>query len=366
MLAALAVVASALAGPAAADERPAPHDPPVLAYFYIWYNPTSWQRAKTDYPILGRYSSSEESVMRRQVDLAKASGIDGFIVSWKQTDILEHRLGLLAEIADEADLSLTIMYQGLDFERRPLPIARVQRDLRHFVDRWSAMEVFRQFEQPAVILSGSWEFTADEIDSLAQTVADDALLLASARNTDDYERVRSSVDGNAYYWSSVDPTTYPDHPGKLAAMSELVHRTGGLWIAPAAPGFDARPIGGTTVVGRRGGETFLTQWNAAMQSSPDAIGIISWNEFSENTHIEPSIQYGSHYLEVLADITDTPGPSALDFDSSAPEGRAPSGSPRLLLALGGLGLAVVASAVVVGRREAIRFAEQEPRDASVQ
>ncbi len=27
---------------------------PVLAYYYIWYDTSSWDRAKIDYPLLGR------------------------------------------------------------------------------------------------------------------------------------------------------------------------------------------------------------------------------------------------------------------------------------------------------------------------
>src|SRR5687767_3245771 len=30
---------------------------PLLAYYYIWFDVSSWDRAKTDYPLLGRYSS---------------------------------------------------------------------------------------------------------------------------------------------------------------------------------------------------------------------------------------------------------------------------------------------------------------------
>src|SRR5436309_10053666 len=50
--------------PARADSpspSPAANRPiPVLAYYYIWYNPSSWNRAKIDYPLLGRYSSDED------------------------------------------------------------------------------------------------------------------------------------------------------------------------------------------------------------------------------------------------------------------------------------------------------------------
>ena len=60
---------------------------PTLAYFYQWFTPSSWDRAKVDYPLGGRYSSDDVSVMRRQVAQAKAAGIDGFIVSWKDSPV---------------------------------------------------------------------------------------------------------------------------------------------------------------------------------------------------------------------------------------------------------------------------------------
>ena len=101
-------------------------------------------------------------------------------------------------------------------------------------------------------------------------------------------------------------------------MSEAVHTQGGLWIAPAAPGFDARLIGGKNVVERKEGQTLVKEMNAALLSNPDAIGLISWNEFSENTHIEPSELYGTDTLDRLADIQGALPPTILDFDSNAP------------------------------------------------
>jgi hypothetical protein len=85
------------------------------------------------------------------------------------------------------------------------------------------------------------------------------------------------------------------------AMGAAIHQNKGMWIAPAAPGFDARLIGGNSVVERKDGETLRTELKVALQSLPDAIGLISWNEFSENSHIEPSQNYGDVYLKTLAD-----------------------------------------------------------------
>ena len=65
---------------------------PVFAYYYIWFNHSSWNRAKIDYPLIGTYSSSDPGVMRRQIRQAKSAGIDGFIVSWMSTPLNDQRL----------------------------------------------------------------------------------------------------------------------------------------------------------------------------------------------------------------------------------------------------------------------------------
>lgn len=329
---------------------------PVLAYYYIWFDTQSWERAKTDYPILGWYSSSNADVMRQHIQWAKDAGITGFIVSWKSTDKLNERLEKLIQVANEEDFKLAIIYQGLDFQRNPLPVEQVDADLSYFIEHYSEEQAFYLYEMPLVIWSGTWRFSREEVESVVVGKREHILILASERNVDGYMRLADLVDGDAYYWSSVNPDTFPGYLEKLTAMSSAIHANGGLWIAPAAPGFDARLVGGTTVVDRKDGETLQIQFNAAIQSSPDAVGLISWNEFSENSHIEPSETYGSRYLKVLARIQSVPAPIVKYFDSSEPGDTVQSGNvwdrfgADRLLALSLVGISVVLGLFVIVRR----------------
>jgi hypothetical protein len=77
-------------------------------------------------------------------------------------------------------------------------------------------------------------------------------------------------------------------------------------------------IGGTTVVDRKNGDTLRTEMNVAVQSNPDMIGVISWNEFTENSYIEPSQKYGHQYLDVLSTILHASTPALAEMDSSEP------------------------------------------------
>jgi hypothetical protein len=340
---------------AGAPAAPAQEDPlPFYAYYYIWFDPGSWNRAKNDFPLIGRYSSDDEQVMRAHVQWAKEVGIDGFIVSWKDTDRLSQRLETLVKVAEDNDFELAIIYQGLDFERRPLPPERIARDLEGFIEQYGNHPVFtRRFGEPVVIWSGTWEFEVEEVSLVEQRVSDRLLLLGSERSLAGYERLGQLVDGNAYYWSSVDPEGTPGYPDKLAEMGRTVHEKGGLWFAPAAPGFDARRIGGWRVIKRAGGDTLRSEIAVALRSAPDVLGLISWNEFTENTHIEPSEDHGTSALQVLADIRGGKIPDVTQFESDAPPQTEP-GRPNLAILLGLVGFVILSLAAAILRRGRFR------------
>ncbi len=335
---------------------PTPTNPVlVLAYYYIWFDTTSWQRAKIDYPLLGRYSSDDRAVMRQHIQWAKAAGIQGFIVSWKHTGVLDRRLDQLAAVAEQENFKLAVIYQGLDFNRDPLPASRIAADLDFFIQHFAGRKAFQLYNKPLVIWSGTWKYSTQDIAKTVQGRRDHLLILASERSLDGYLRLAGLVDGDAYYWSSVNPETFSGYQQKLDGMSQVIHQHGGLWIAPAAAGFDARLIGGTTVVDRKNGDTLRSQVNAALRSSPDALGMISWNEFSENSYIEPSQKYGDQYLQILAGINHriTPGKAdaAAAVDSSDPFQTYPDWFPgQRAVALGGFAALVIAGFIAIAIR----------------
>jgi hypothetical protein len=351
----LAVMAApANASPAAAAPRvdattSAPGHPLVLAHYYIWFDRASWNRAKRDYPLAGRYSSDDASIMRLQIKEAKSAGIDGFIVSWKNTPLLNSRLRTLISVARIERFKLAITYQGLTFDRVNLPANRVAADLDVFLHDFAGSPVFRIFAKPLLMLTGTPGMTTKDIETITNGRRHKLTILATEKNVAGYTRIAPLVDGDLYYWSSVNPKTYRNFAAKLAAMGEAVRAHNGIWIAPAAPGFDARMVGGKSVVARADGATLRTEWSAAVTSLPDAIGIISWNEYSENTHIEPSRRYGDTYIDQLRALTGANSPTVQDVDSSSPSGAVSPWRPGLIFG-GGAALLALCSVVAVRRR----------------
>jgi hypothetical protein len=283
--------------------------------------------------------------MRKHVDEAMSAGITGFMVSWKSTDSLNSRLATLRDIAEEKGFTLGITYQAQDFNRAPLPPEQVKADLIEFADKYAADPVFHVLGgKPIVAISGTWNYSPDQLRDIIAPVASRLTVLASEKSSADYLRIAGVVSGDMYYWSSPDPVSTPGYETRLQDMATTVQSHCGLWMAPVAPGFDARDIGGKTVVDRRNGATLRTSWQAAAQTHPDIMGIISWNEFSENTYIEPSTSYGTRYLDVLRGLTGAPPPSDVTGDSSEPQGMG-SGS-RAALTATGVGIFMVSVTVM--------------------
>lgn len=369
-----ASVAVSGTGQAAAAGHPSGAEPvasptPLLAYYYLWYNHGSWNRAKTDYPMIGRYSSGDASIMRRQIEEARSAGIDGFIVSWKDTSINDRRLRLLMSVASQEHFKLAMIYQGLDFFRRPLPVDEVAADFTTFCDKYASDPVFfRLGGKPLTIWSGTWAFSAAAVAQVTSAVRRKILVLSTEKSVPGFQRIADVTDGDAYYWSSVNPATYPGYPAKLSRMSKAIHHDGKYWIAPFAPGFDARLVGGTKIVSRDNGQTLRDEYAAAVRSSPDVLGLISWNEFSENSYVEPSVRYRSQSLDVLRQLRGTSVPAS-PSGPAAPSDNGDAAAPAAgawpsVLRASGFALALIAGAGGVGiarrRKTRARSAELSP------
>lgn len=324
---------------------------PVLAFFYQWFDAGSWDRAKIDVPAVGRYSSDDPDIIRGQIHAAQDAGIEGFIVSWKSTATNNRRLRLLMTIASQQNFKLAMIYQGLDFDRKPQPVERVAADFAVFRNTFASDPVFYRIDgKPLTILSGSWMFDHSAVESITGAVRDSLLVLSTEKNLDGYRRVADVTDGDAYYWSSVDPETNSNYADKLNAMGAAVHADGKIWLAPFSPGFDARLVGGTGVVDRKDGATLITQYQTAQRSSPDILGLISWNEFSENTYVESSKNFGDRYLTVLRQLVlsgspAAPPPAEVDMGDSSSSGAADGGDLAANITL--LGLFLVGFITVV-------------------
>jgi hypothetical protein len=375
-----ALMAGFAAAPAGASPGTAASSPaspssasaiPLFAHYYIWFTPASWNRAKIDYPLIGRYSSADPAVIREQIQEAKSAGIDGFIVSWKNTPTDDRILQTLMGVASQEHFKLAMIYEGLDFSRQPLPISEVAAGFKLFRDQYAPNPVwFRLNGKPVTIWSGTWDYSHADVASVTSAVRSSMLVLSTEKSMAGFQRLADVTDGDAYYWSSVNPQTDSGYAGKMNAMGKAIHQAGKYWIAPLAPGFDARLVGGRSVVPRNAGQTLRTEYATAVQSAPDILGLISWNEFSENTYVEPSVNYGRFYLQLVGQLRGAAMPSP-SLAAEPGTGRSPyiaatGRSESSVLWLAGFAVALVGVVALAGygRRRVARRGQSLPARGS--
>ena len=107
------------------------------------------------------------------------------------------------------------------------------------------------------------------------------------------------LDGTSYYWSTQDPWNNSRAGSAVSDLASQVHADGKSWFAPFIAGYNKQLMGGGCVQ-RKGTQTLTKLWQLNGATRPDGWFGISWNEFVENTYLEPSKRYGSTYLDALA------------------------------------------------------------------
>jgi hypothetical protein len=266
-----------------------------------------------DVPSEGLYDQADAATFERHVALADGAGLKGFLADWQGTGLTgqtpassgyDSRLDLLVHAVDaydaghQASFGLGLAYAAFgDYTR---PAASIIADLKYFYGRYGSDRAFanRYSSKPIVMWLNSRKFSPATVRAVSAAVRPFVYLLgdetaASWKNDGPY------LDGTSYYWSTQDPWNNPRAASTVVQIAAEVHADGKRWFAPFIAGYDKQMLGGTCVA-RRGTATLAALWKMNGASNPDGWFGISWNEFVENTYLEPSKRYGSTYLDALA------------------------------------------------------------------
>lgn len=277
----------------------------VWAFYYPWYYRNQWytNEALIDTPIDGPHTSSDPDVIEMHIQQALSAGIDGFIVSWwGENDYTDQNLKIILDVASEYDFKITIYLESLgDGPRSEEELKSMF--LSFFRSYGNDSRYYRVDGNPVIFV---WA-----VESHPPAV---------------WESIISDVEHAGYTGVYIAMTSQPDYLGVFNGLHlygivgidnlSLVYerlsiacRTCGylheseerfLWAATMCPGYDDRKIPGRTGIyqPRENGEYYKTTCEAALNSRPDWLLITSFNEWYENTHIEPSVSYGQTYLDL--------------------------------------------------------------------
>jgi hypothetical protein len=251
----------------------------VFAYYYMWMQGSYWSTNKLDHPAQpfpGHYNSADPAVIKWQIEQAKAAGITGFIVSWKNNATYQQILPEVESAANQANFKLAMEYETLGASKQTLPVSEVSADFKYFVANYASNPAwYRVNGKPLTMIDDSNFYPTSQLAAITGPVRSSLAVLQDVSTASLYNKYAAYTDGDASH---------------------------GIWIAPFAPGYNSTLIGGHVVVPRDNGATLRTEYAIAAASSPDILGLISWNEWTENTYVEPSVSYGFTDINVLSSL----------------------------------------------------------------
>ncbi|RME75756.1 MAG: hypothetical protein D6784_07320, partial [Chloroflexi bacterium] len=281
--------------------------PPVLAFYYAWFDQNTWtSNQSVDLPA-EPYTSADPATIERHVRQARAAGIDALVQSWygpqeanNQTETNFRRL-LDTAAAQGLQAAVDVEVTGPFFANAADVTEALKTLLATHVQHPA---YFRYQGQPVIFFWRQQRFTVDEWAAIRNQVDPQHQTLWIAEGVDiEYQAV---FDGHHLYsiaWaaSPADQLAKWGNRVRAYAAENGLRR---LWVATAMPGYDDTrlPRADAFSVPRRNGDYYRETWQAAVDSQPDMIIITSFNEWLEGTQIEPGASYGNLYLDLTREL----------------------------------------------------------------
>jgi hypothetical protein len=288
-----------------------PHADPrrlVLAFYYPWFARYDGNKL-ADRPTEPRnvWSSADVDDMTRQ---AANHGVDGFVVSYAGDDNDGRAFDLAVRAAQANDQLITGYIEtprATSLTSRGKPDMKVVlRWLTQLLQRRTSPSFLRAADgRPVVFVYGmaglsprSWRMISDNLKSVmggpVHLVGDSPSwdYLPFEYGVHRYDAVESGAKLTRWSkttalltraWTVVDPAIAPR-----------------LFVGTVSPGFDDTRLRGDRhpVIERGDGTRYERTWDAARAGRPDWILVTSWNEWYEDTQIEPGVETGRDALDL--------------------------------------------------------------------
>ena len=268
-----------------------------LALYYPWYSLSTWQNNPTlrDTPTTP-YASNNPTDLDRQIDQAQSAGINGFVVSW---------IGPGSSSDDNVKLLLTEaakknFYIGFFLETTGGNLAQNPSTavtwLSYIASQYTNNSAVLKISGRPVVVP--WVTNTIPAATWAQTRASvraqggDVWLVQDCQDMD-YLKV---FDGVFY---SGDISGLGEQVVYNAVLAD--NPAAKVWMPTAMPGFDERLLPdrpNPRYIDRANGDYFRSELDHVFANTPQWVTIYTWNEWFENTYIEPSVNYGDQYLQI--------------------------------------------------------------------
>lgn len=276
----------------------------VLAAYYPWYSHYTGSQLADD-PRRPRsvWSPSGVLSMTRQ---ARAAGINGFVVSWHGNSADGPAMDLVRRAAEATGQVFTAYLEVPSARRTRFHSSsfQVRQWLLQALSRQSSPSFLRaQDGVPVVFVYGMETLTPQEWRDVLVDVAGRGIRVHIVG--DSLDSAYRAYEWGLHRYSTLDPA------GELSQWSrstELAARAGAaveaaaepaLYAGTVSPGFDDRRLRGSghPVIARgNNGSRYDDTWAAALAGDPDWVFVSTWNEWYEDTQVEPGVATGGRAL----------------------------------------------------------------------
>lgn len=292
----------------------------VWAIYYPWYMESFYPRAWsseiwTDRPLIPHESDDPDGI-RQHIVWAKSAGIDGFLVEWcgigrpGDNDVLDHNLGTILDVADELDFKIAAYFDRLCIHETDIELLKQQ--LKYLLTvRAQHPAYYWMNGRPLVVMYDTDSVPLGHWVNIFDTLAEEGL--SATYVGESYDANQLSVFSGLHRYVNFDEgnlsSLYTNLERRVDRARLDVPEQVFFWAATVTPGFDNTPIylgrdqlnpgmskSDILIKDRNRDQTYRNAWELAIQSGADWIIITSWNEWQENTHIEPSQYYSDSFL----------------------------------------------------------------------
>lgn len=297
----------------------------VLAFYYPWYGTPEfsgrWYHYKgvdfkrktienfAHYPSVGPFDSNDPEIVARHMQLAKYSGIDGFIISWwGQGSFEDKTIPLILSEAAKKGIEITFYYEMVP---RPVCPENAAADLLYILNHYGSNKAFQKLNGKPVIFiyhraiqqlkATEWAAVLKDVNqtfpggfvaighgfSLEQDIIFDGIHIYSCVGY---------LSGNSLEKGINDlKTLYSD----ALALTESFDRISTVTVIP---GYDVTKIRNPGLkVERLDGDLYRKMWELAIKLNPDWVLISSFNEWHEGSEIDTSLEYADLYVNITAE-----------------------------------------------------------------
>ncbi len=274
------------------------------------------QIASYYYPTIGPYSSNDPDLHEYHLLLMKLSGIDGVIFDWygskdlydygmikKSTETFIHTLedlGLTFSIMYEDRAAAHAVAQSLSSRT----IEAAQEDFEYINEQYFSSPNYMKFNDKNMLFVFGPHYLTEE------SQWDQIFSILPPENKPDFltlwaasDRVGLNASGE-FLWVDKDHLLAHEHYYGTNLLQNKIT------VGSSYPGFKSfYQEGGWTEgineweINTDNGNTFVETLNYTHHEQSDFIQIITWNDFGEGTMIEPTLEFGFMYLQILQSYT---------------------------------------------------------------